>query len=467
MLFKFKISNLKYVFTILIFLVLTESKSQTIIGHFPALKGQLVYLNIYNGLNSEIIDSAFVSEFGDLKLSYSEKQHNIGFISTKDKNNYLLIFEKDNIELYSESIISNDQIIILKGLENKIFSSYAIDHQKRENILMVSSYLQNLYKSDSLFSNHIKFVKRLEEEIIQINKEDENNLNNFSAHNYLSWYLMTRKLINSVSSIARFRPNEITNTIKTLRALDYADHRMYNSGLLKDAIESHYWLIENMGIPLTSVFKEMNKSTSIILTNLNTNKDRYNEIVSFIFDYFEKHSLYQASEYLAVNALEQNSIHLNSKLSSKLEIYRKLKKGNLAPEIYFTGELRRNGLIKNNPTKLSEIKSDYKVLIFGASWCNSCSEEMSQLLLLYSKWQSKGIEIVFISMDTDSAIFKSYSSVMPFFSYCEFNKWDTHAVLDYHITSSPTILLLDKNNKILQRPKWIKSIDSWVDSVLR
>ena len=52
---------------------------------------------------------------------------------------------------------------------------------------------------------------------------------------------------------------------------------------------------------------------------------------------------------------------------------------------------------------------------------------------------------------------------MPFISSCDYKKWDTQAAKDYFVSSSPTMYLLDKNNKIILRPKWVKAIDTWVD----
>jgi len=43
-------------------------------------------------------------------------------------------------------------------------------------------------------------------------------------------------------------------------------------------------------------------------------------------------------------------------------------------------------------------------------------------------------------------------------------KWDTQAAKDYYVSSSPTIFLLDSNNKIIQRAPTVASLDSWLDS---
>jgi thiol-disulfide isomerase/thioredoxin len=247
------------------------------------------------------------------------------------------------------------------------------------------------------------------------------------------------------------------------RKINYADPRLYKSGLLKDALESQYWLLENRGLPLDTIYKDMNISTDFILNSIAKNEQLYNEITKYLFDYFEKHSLFQASEYLAIKTLTQNSCTLNTNLANQLESYRAMKVGKTAPDISFTGDVFKNGFSIASPNRLSEINSKYKVVIFGASWCTACSEEMVQLFPLYSKWKAKGLEVVFISLDTDKTAFKNYTNVLPFISYCDYQQWNTKAAKDYYVSSSPTIYLLDKNNKIILRPRFVKAIDSWID----
>ena len=273
-----------------------------------------------------------------------------------------------------------------------------------------------------------------------------------------------RKLLSSVSNVVQNRPAEIDATIGAFRMLDYSDSRLYKSGFFREAMESHFWLIENSGLPQDTIFKEMNISTDLILKNVQKNELLFNEILKHLFDYFEKHNLFKPSEYLSVKALSQNSCKLTENLEIQLESYRTMKIGNTASDIFFTADVLKNGFPIKSPTRLSEINSKYKVVVFGASWCGACTEEMGQLLPLYEKWNAKGIEVVFISMDTDKKTFLDYVITFPFISYCDYKKWDTQAAKEYYVSSSPTFYLLDKNNKIILRSISYKAIDNWIDN---
>ena len=280
---------------------------------------------------------------------------------------------------------------------------------------------------------------------------------------YVSYYLPLRKLVSSVSTIAQYRTEEIPATIQALREIDYTDKRLYKSGLLKGVIESHFWLIENSGRSLDSVYIEMNKSIDILVENLLVNEQKLNEITENIFKLLEKRSLFKSSEYLALKLLNEQGCTINNDFAAQLESYRSMKKGNTAPDIEFKGDVLASAYAGNIPKKLSAIKSNYTVIVFGASWCPQCPQELSQISGLYKKWKEQGVEVVFVSLDEDEKIFKSFAGVFPFISICDYQKWGSAAVKDYHVFATPTIYLLDNKREIILRPSSVNQLDSWID----
>jgi thiol-disulfide isomerase/thioredoxin len=246
--------------------------------------------------------------------------------------------------------------------------------------------------------------------------------------------------------------------------MDYTDQRLYKSGVFKDAIESHFWLLENSGKSLDSVFIEMKISIDAMMKNLVKNEKKLNEVTDFLFDYLERHSLFEASEYLALKVLNEVSCTIDNDLAKQLETYRAMKKGNIAPDIMFSGDnFSPDYGSENFPKQLSNIKSEYSVVVFGASWCPKCTEELPEILKLYAKWKSQGVEVVFVSLDEDKEVYKSFSKNFPFISTCDYKKWDSKIVKDYYVFGTPTMYLLDSKREIILRPNSVKQMDSWVD----
>jgi thiol-disulfide isomerase/thioredoxin len=283
---------------------------------------------------------------------------------------------------------------------------------------------------------------------------------------YLSWFLPTRKLVSSVSTVAQYRPEEISANIAAFRAMDYTDPRLYKSGLFKDAIESHFWLLENSGKSLDSVFIEMKISIDAMMTNLIKDEKKLNEVTNYLFDLLERHSLFQASEYLALKVLNETSCTINSDLAKQLETYRAMKKGNLAPNINFGNSTYLNGMKQTMFSSLKDLTTPYTLVVFGASWCPKCMEELPKLIQNYVKWRNLGLEVVYISLDTETALFEQAAKSYPFFAYCDFKKWESPVAEDYYVFGTPTFYLLNNKKEIILRPNSIAQVDAWVDWVL-
>lgn len=443
----------------------TTLMGQSIEGNLSKLIHKKIKLEGFNGFQSYLISETSTDENGNFKLTYSKIDYGVGYLIAEENKPLLVILNGENIEIIVESLGLNEIIKIKNGQENLYFEQYAKEHPRREQALSAWNYLEKIYTSDSLFSMQQKPINAILEEKQRIKNEDKIFLSSLPSDSYVKWFLPTRKLVSSVSTIAQYRPEEIPETIETFRNLDYTDPRLYKSGLFKDAIDSHFWLLENSGKPLDNVFKEMKISVDAMMIKLVTNEKIFNEVTDYLFDLLEKHSLFQASEYLALKVLNEGNCTINSDLANQLETYRAMKKGNIAPDIVFT-KSNFNNLAKI-VSKLSDVKSKYTVLVFGASWCPKCKEELPEIVKLYSKWKSKGVEVVFIALEEDRNTFINFAKALPFISYSDNKKWESKIVKDYYVFSTPTMFLLDNKREIVLRPKSAKQMDAWVDWYLR
>lgn len=441
--------------------------SQTISGNLIQLANQEIKLEGFNGLKNYPISSAQLDVKGNFKLTYSKADYGVGYLMSADEKPLFVILSGEDIELVGEAISYTETIKIRKGQENQWFEQYAQEHPRREQALSAWIYLEKIYAQDPLFSNKDIPNKAIQNEKARINKEDKSFLAQLPKDSYVSWFLPTRKLVSSVSTVAQYRPEEIASTLTAFRRLDYSDERLYKSGLFKDAIEGHFWLLENSGKSLDSVFIEMRISIDAMMERLTKDEEKFNEVSDFLFDLLERHSLFQASEYLAIKVLNETSCTINSDLAKQLETYRAMKKGNMAPDILFDVDHIASGYLADSlPKKLSDIKSNYTVVVFGASWCPKCKEELPEISKQYAKWKTHGVEVVFVSLDEDKAQFKTFAEGFPFLSICDYKKWESPIAKDYYVFATPTMFLLNNKREILLRPNSVNQMDAWVDWVL-
>ncbi len=319
-----------FLITFLVFANL-ETYSQNISGKISSYSNQTLKLEGFNGIKTYPVSTSKIDEKGNFKLSYSKVDYGVGYLMSADKKPLFVILSGEDLELIGEALSYPETINITKGQENQWFEQYAKEHPRREQALSAWVYLEKIYTLDSLFSVQTTPLQAIQKEKQRIKNEDSTFLARLPKDSYVRWFLPTRKLVSSVSTVAQYRTEEIPATIKAFRTLDYTDQRLYKSGLFKDAIESHFWLLENSGLPLDSVFIEMKLSIDAMFEKLVLDEAKLNEVTDYLFDLLERHSLFQASEYLAIKALNETSCTINSDLAKQLETYHKMKKGNTAP----------------------------------------------------------------------------------------------------------------------------------------
>ena len=447
-----------------VFISFQGSSQNTVIGTFPGIANQNIKLVGFKGFQTYAIDSVQANEKGSFLLSYSDKDYGMGYLTTHDNKSFFIVLSGETIKLKGESFALAESIVTIEGYENKIFGQYATEHPRREQALSAWGYLEKIYAKDSIFVVQTVPKQAIEKEKQRIKTEDSLFLTSLPKKSLVSYYLPLRKLVSSVSTIAQYRTEDIPATIAAFRKIDYTDLRLQKSGLLTDVIESHFWLIENSGRSLDSVYIEMNKSIDILLANLILDEQKLNEITEYLFKFLEKRSLFNASEYLAIKLLNEKSCTINSDFAAQLESYRTMKKGNIAPDFDFEKNIIAPDYdASKQPKKLSDLKSKYTVVVFGASWCPQCPQELSKISGLYKKWKEHSVEVVFVSLDEDEKIFKSFVSVFPFISICDYQKWENPVVKNYHVFATPTIYLLGNEREILLRPNSVSQLDSWVD----
>lgn len=449
---------------IIIFLVWLNGFSQSIIGSLSMLPNQSISLEGFNGLKTYLISTTTIDEKGNFKLIYTKADYGVGYLMAANEKPMFVMLSGEDIEIVGEVLSYPENLKTLKGKENQIFSQYAKEHPRREQTLSAWRYLNNIYNLDTLFSKDKKTKKFITEQCNKIKQDDQDFLSRLDPKTYVSWYLPVRRLISDVSIIAQYHPEEIPATIKAFRKLDYSDERLYHSGLMHDAIDSHFWLLENSGKPIDSVYIEMKISIDSMMTKLCKDDKKLNEITNYLFDLLERHSLFQASEYLALKVLNEVSCTIDKNLAKQLESYRAMKKGNIAPDFsFYSNTVFPNDIPRTITTKLSDLKTPYTLILFGSSACPKCVDEIPQIAELYAKWKSQGVEVVFISLDESEKDFQQFVSSFPFISSCDFKKWNSQIIESYYVFATPTMFLLNNKREILLRPNSIKQMDAWVD----
>lgn len=188
-------------------------------------------------------------------------------------------------------------------------------------------------------------------------------------------------------------------------------------------------------------------------------KEPNNEVACFALNYFGNFATeeitYIIEEVDRLHESSPNSKLINSWYSQTNQYREEIKKQN-------QGGVALNSMAPNivlqNPNgdtiQLKDLKGNYVLVDFWASWCGPCRQENPNVVRLYKQYHDKGFEIFSVSLDTnkdqwlkaikkDGLIWKNHG--------CDFGYWNSAPAQQYAVQSIPATFLLDKTGKVIAK----------------
>lgn len=121
------------------------------------------------------------------------------------------------------------------------------------------------------------------------------------------------------------------------------------------------------------------------------------------------------------------------------------------------------------PFSLSSLKGKYVIIDFWASWCKPCRAESPNMVKLYNKFHSKGLEILGVSLDENKEqwIEAIKKDNLNWNQVSDLSGWQSAAAKIYAVTSIPQTYLLDKEGKIIAKGLRSDALTAKLDVILK
>jgi thiol-disulfide isomerase/thioredoxin len=100
-----------------------------------------------------------------------------------------------------------------------------------------------------------------------------------------------------------------------------------------------------------------------------------------------------------------------------------------------------------------ELRYDYLLVDFWASWCGPCRDENPALVSLYRKYRGRGFEILGVSLDKNKSnwVRAIQNDSLPWVHVSDLKEFDNEIAKYYSITAIPFNLLIDKQGRIVAK----------------
>ncbi len=444
---------------ICLFVLVLQVQAQ-VSGHFSGHAKQPVSLSLYQGFQRQQVSEATIDSLGNFSLAFPADYTGVAFLQfNKAEGIELMINKLPRFMVSGTSMFDINSLSCENNPTTNALYTYYKQQIAREKALAGWKYLEKAYSEDPYLKKYNKAAV-FSAEIHALENESTAFIQSQPEGSYLRWYLPIVSFVRDIPVSVQRYPERIPEHIRTFFHTDFADARFYNSGLFPVLMENYFFMLENSGQSLDSAYVKMNASTDYLVKNLQTKRpDWLPDASSFLFNLFERRSLFPAAEHLSTLMLEQKTVQLTNDLRNRFEGYRTMKKGNRAPDIDFAKAIAAQKAKKDEAlnkylkaySSLSGMKFKYKLVIFGQGNCPDCTSQLQKIKQMYPSLQSHDVEVLYVSLDSEKASFEPVAAEYPWASYFDYGGWSSKPALDYHVFASPTMYLLGENLEILYK----------------
>ena len=240
--------------------------------------------------------------------------------------------------------------------------------------------------------------------------------------------------------------------------VDFSDTTLISSKTMFDKLINYFYSFTDGDEQL---FDSLSiAGLGVVLDKAKVNMRMYEYILEFALNGYSAMGRDRVTDYLLnYPQIAEGEIAMEEglRLDSITEPYQKVKVGAVAPE--YTGIT-----IDGKFYSLYESKVKYSIIVFWSTDCEYCHEFLVQIrrhLDLKSDFEL----VTFALADDEEEVKKAVKKMrLTGYHFYDDLRWDSKAFLDYHITSTPTVFVLDENKTIVCKPYDWQELKYWLKS---
>ena len=240
--------------------------------------------------------------------------------------------------------------------------------------------------------------------------------------------------------------------------VDFSDTTLVSSKAFSDKMVSYFY-------SFTDGDEQRFDSLSIaglgvLLNKAKVNMSVYEHVLEFALNGYASMGRDAVTDYLLnYPQLAEGEITMEEgiRLDSITEPYQKVKVGAQAP--VFKGTT-----IDGKSYCLYDSQASHIIIVFWSTDCEYCHEFLTQIRKHLDLKSDFELVTFALAEDKDDVVKTVKKMRLPGYHFYDELRWDSKAFLDYHITSTPTVFVLDENKTIVCKPyDWLELKD-WLRS---
>ncbi len=423
---------------LLLFQFILSLANVPIKGHFSDFNNEPIVVRVYENGVEKFLTKLFTDADGymnyTIPFDYSGK--------------IILDFSKGRLELLTDNSPIEFEATI-KSFPHKVTYKTGIN-QTLNRYYEVKQYEiirdQSLNELRQFYSPQDPFYKALIQETERINALPKVNIENTG----LEYYVKTEQALEELKNNNKTAEE---NLINIQNHLLNDGEELENFGFLPKFISNYISFAVSGATSVDDAKIRIESSMNSLLNQMGEDTGRGQSTMSILIDLLKSNGFTDlASKY--VDKAASLTCEITPDLKAQIESNKSIQIGKQVPNIIFDKPI-------NGKKSLYDINADKKILIFWGSWCPHCKKEIPFIKEFYKSFKADGGEIVTFAIDLSEKDYKNAMQGTEWYNYSDLLKWDSPTVKTYGVTGTPTMYLLDKDNKIIKEGGQISDFESY------
>ena len=183
----------------------------------------------------------------------------------------------------------------------------------------------------------------------------------------------------------------------------------------------------------------------------------YTMMEGFYTSNMEDEAFYIADNYLHEDACGDTEV--GNLVAGRANQLRSLQIGQTPPDFTIMDE---KGKMVNLKSVAS--KNDLTLVMFWASWCHKCEQEMPVIKKIYDANKAKGFEIIGVSVDMKKTDWLNgiKAKQCDWINVSQLEGWQSPVAKDYRISTTPVMFLMDSKGELILKPDRAFKLEKWM-----
>jgi peroxiredoxin len=244
---------------------------------------------------------------------------------------------------------------------------------------------------------------------------------------------------------------------RALDRVDFTDEGLIRSDLFTGKSIEYLMYYRNPQLPKELLAKEFNGAVDSILNRAKVNQAVYRHITEYLIDGFKQFGFEECINYILENYVIKDDLCLDegsgSTIQRMIDQKKRLPVGGIAPDILLpdaSGKL----------TSLLTMNAEKILIVFYSISCPHCQTIIPRLSSLAKEKDRDALSVLAVSLDSNVSDWLSFirANVLTWTNVIDTRGWGGGAAGEYCIYATPTMVLLNREKRVIAKPLTIEDL---------